>query len=232
LTLSHFNDSQTGNIHNIFKKQSLSRLIKLNISYCDGFDDATLTGIFTNCPQLQFLVCRGHELSDVGFQHIGTCRNLQHLDIACYSSLTDKSMSYVGAGCPNLKYLDIGCCSPFTNKSIEYICTGCQKLKYLDIQQCPEMTDDVLENIFRSKNLEVLSLMWNMDMLGINFHMIPSHLVCLTELRVQGCYSIDEKCLDKLQEEMPHLKIMRSPTDNEEPDVNLGDATFLISQLL
>jgi hypothetical protein len=210
----------------------LSRLIILNIYYCDGFDDEALTGILTNCPQLQFLICRRNELSDIGFQHVGTCRNLQHLDIAFSSSLTDKSMDYVGAGCPNLKYLDIGNSSGFTNKSIEYVCTGCQKLKYLNIQHCPEMTDDVLENIFRSKNLEVLSLMWNTNILGINFHMIPSHLVCLTELRVQGCYSIDEKCLDRLQEEMPHLKIMRSHTDNEEPDVNLGDATFFISQLL
>lgn len=231
LTLSYFKERQTENIHNIFKKQSLSRLIKLNICYCDGFDATALTEILTNCPQLQFLIFRGYELSDAGFQHIGTCKNLEHLDIASCYSLTDKSMEYVGAGCPNLKYLDIGSCSGFTNKSIEYVCIGCQKLKYLDIQQCPEMTDKVLENIFRSKKLEVLNVKWNLNLLGINFHMIPSHLVCLTELHVEGCFSIDEKCLDKLQEEMPHLTIIRSNTD-EEPDVDLGDATFFISQLL
>ncbi|KDR19903.1 F-box/LRR-repeat protein 2-like [Zootermopsis nevadensis] len=231
LTISYFKQGQT-NIQNIFKKQSLSRLIKLNICFCDGFDDAALTGILTNCPQLQFLIFRGNDLSDAGFKHIGTCNNLEHLDIASCASLTDKSMEYVGAGCPNLKHLDIGNCSGFTNKSIEYVCTGCQKLKYLDIQQCPEMTDEVLENIFRSKELQVLNLMWNLNLLGINFHMIPSHLVCLTELHVEGCFSIDDKCLDKLQEEMPHLKIIGSHADNEEPDVDLADATFFISQLL
>jgi hypothetical protein len=232
LSLSYFKEGQTRNISHIFKKQSLSKLIELDICYCDGFDATALTGILTNCHELKSLVFRGHDISDDGFQHIGTCKSLEHLDISFNSSLTDKSMEYVGAGCPNLKHLNIGSCSGLTNKSTEYVCTGCQKLKYLDIQQSPKMTDDVLENIFRSKELEVLNVMWNLHLLGINFHMIPTHLVHLTELNVEGCPSIDEKCLDKLQEEMPHLKIIRSHMDNEEPDVDIGEATFFISQLL
>jgi hypothetical protein len=230
LTLSYFKEGHTGNIPNMFKKQSFSKLIKLNITYCDGFDATTLTAVLTNCPQLQFLIFHGY-LSDDGFQHIGTCRNLELLDIASCSSLTDKSMEYVGAGCPKLRHLDIGNCSGLTNKSIEYVCNGCQKLKYLDIQHCPEMTDAVMENIFRSKELQVLNLMWNLNLSGIHFHMIPSHLVHLAELHVQGCNSIDQKYLDKLHEEMPYLKIIGN-MDNENSDIDLGDATFFISQLM
>jgi F-box/leucine-rich repeat protein 2/20 len=141
-------------------------------------------------------------------------------------------MHYVGAGCPNLNHLNIELCTQLTNKSTEYVCTGCQKLKYLDIQRCPEMTDDVLENIFKSKELEVLKLSWNPHILGIHFLLIPTNLVHLTELHVHGCHSLDEKRMDKLKEEMPHLKIIGNYTNNEETDIDLVDATFFISQLM
>jgi F-box/leucine-rich repeat protein 2/20 len=141
-------------------------------------------------------------------------------------------MEYVGAGCPNLKHINIGYSFHLTNKSIEHVCTGCQKLKYLDIQQCPEMTDDVLQNIFKSKELEVLELSWNPHILGIHFLLIPSNLIHLTELHVHGCHSLDEKRMDKLKEEMPHLNIVGYYTNNEETDVDLGDATFFISHLM
>jgi hypothetical protein len=210
----------------------LSKLITLNIRYCDDFDDASLTVILTNCPQLQSLTLRGYELTDYGFQYIGTCKNLQFLDIVGSSLIIDKSMDYVGTGCPNLNCLNIGYCSELTNKSTEYVCSGCQKLKYLDIRNCPKMTDDVLENIFKSKQLEVLELSCNSYLLGIHFLLIPSNLVHLTELHVHDCFSLDAKCMDKLEEEMPHLLIVGIYTNNEETDVDLADATFFISQLL
>jgi F-box/leucine-rich repeat protein 2/20 len=140
-------------------------------------------------------------------------------------------MEYVGAGCPNLNHLDIAECYQLTNKGVEYVCSGCEKLKYLGIQKCPEMTDDVMENIFKSKKLEVLVLSCNSQLSGIHFLLIPSNLVHLTKLHIHDCFSLDEKCIGKLREEMPHLLIL-DHTNNEETDVNLGDATFFISQLL
>jgi len=100
-------------------------------------------------------------------------------------------MEYIGAGCPRLKHLDIGSCTGLTNKSIEYVCKGCQKLKYLDMQYCPQMTDDVLENILKCRELEVLILSWNFQFSGTNFLLIPSKLIHLTELHVDGCSGDD-----------------------------------------
>jgi hypothetical protein len=224
LTLKYFD------VPNIFKNQALSQLIKLSIYECSVLDDTAVTGIFRNCPQLKFLSFQGQGISDDGFQYIGNCKNLEHLKICWCTSLTDKSMEYVGARCPNLKHLDIGNCTGLTNKSTEYVCKGCQNLKYLDIQSCPEMTDAVLENIFRSRELEVLILSWNSQLLGTNFPLIPSNLIHLTELDVEGCVSVDEKCLHELQVVMPNLKITGNYTVSEEPEVNLGDAAFFISQ--
>jgi Leucine-rich repeat (LRR) protein len=210
----------------------MSKLITLSLYHTYDFDNTSLIVILTNCPQLQSLTLHGYELRDYGFQYIGTCKNLQFLDIAGCSLLTDKSMEYVGAGCPNLNNLYIGHCSQLTNKATEHVCSGCQKLKYLSIQNCPEMTDDVMESILKSKKLEVLDLSCNSHLLGIHFLLIPSNLVYLTELHVHGCLSLDEKCMDKLQEKMPHLNIIGNYSNDEETDVNLGDATFFISQLL
>jgi hypothetical protein len=138
-------------------------------------------------------------------------------------------MEYVGAGRPSLKHHHTENCTRLTNKSIEYVCTGCQKLKYLDIHHSPLMTDNVLEYIFRSKLLEVLNVLRILNLLGINFHMIATYLVHMSELNVTGCLSVDKKCLDKLQEEMPHLKILQGHIDTKEPGVDLGDATYFIS---
>jgi hypothetical protein len=229
LTLISFREGQTRNVSTIFKNQSMSKLITLNIHYCDDFDDTSLTAILANCPQLKSLTVEDCELTDYGFQYIGTCKNLQFLDIGACSLITDKSMEYIGAGCPNLSYLNIGHCSQLTNKGVEYICSGCQKLKYLNIQNCPEMTDDVMKNIFKSKKLEVLKLSFNSHLLGIHFLLIPSNLVHLTELHVPGCFSLDEKHMNKLKEEMPHLLIVGKYTNDDETDVNLGDAAFFIS---
>jgi hypothetical protein len=217
----------------------MSRLITLSIFYCDDFDDTSLTVILTNCPQLQSLTLQRCNLTDYGFQYIGTCKNLQYLDIENSPLITDKSMEYVGAGCPNLNHLNIGQCYQLTNKSTEYVCTGCQELRYLCIEECPKMTDDVLENIFKSKKLEVLILSRNYHLSGIHFLLIPSNLIHLTELDVQSCLSLDKKYMDKLQEKMPHLSITGIVTNSEETAVyveeasfNLGEATFFISQLL
>jgi hypothetical protein len=79
LTLSRFEEGSARNISNIFKKQSLSRLIKLSIYFCD-LDAMALSEVLTNCPQLQFLLLRVDYLSDDGFQHIHVCKNLEHLD--------------------------------------------------------------------------------------------------------------------------------------------------------
>lgn len=215
-------------IPNIFKNQALSKLIKLDIFPCT-VDNMTVTGILMNCPHLRSLSLGGEGISDDGFQHIGNCKNLEHLTVPC-SSITDKSMEYVGAGCPRLKHLDIGNCTGLTNKSTEYVCKGCQKLKYLDIQSCPEMTDAVLDNILRCRELEVLILSWNFQLLGTSLLLIPSNLINLTDLDVQGCVALDENCMQELQVMMPNLKITRSYTVNEEPDVNLGDAAFFISE--
>jgi hypothetical protein len=231
LTLIVFTEGQTQDVSTIFKNQSMSKLITLNISVCYDFDGASLPVILKNCPQLQSLTVQACELRDYGFQHIGTCKNLQFLDIAWSFFITDKSMEYVGAGFPNLNHLNIENCCKLTNKGVEYICSGCQKLKYLDIGQCPDMTDDVLKNIFKIKKLEVLKLS-NSELLGIHFLEIPSNLLHLTELHIDGCFSLDEKHVDKLKEEMPHLLIAGLYTKNEETDVNLADATFFISQLL
>ena len=217
-------------IPNIFKNRALSKLIKLDICECSGLDDTAVTGILMNCPQLKSLSFGGQDISDDGFQHIGNCKNLEHLTVSYCSSLTDKSMEYVGAGCPRLKHLDIGNCAGLTNKSTEYVCKGCQKLKYLDIQSCPEMTDAVLDNILRSRELEILILSWNSQLVGTNFLLIPSNLIHLTELDVVGCVSLDENCVHKLQVMMPNLKITGSYTVSEEPDVELADAAFFISE--
>ncbi|PNF39161.1 hypothetical protein B7P43_G01357 [Cryptotermes secundus] len=214
LTLIAIKEDQTRNVSTIFKNESMSKLITLDLYLCDDFDGSSLAVILTNCPQLQRLTVRDCALTDYGFQYIGNCKNLQLLDTAGCSLITDKSMEYVGAGCPNLNHLYVAQCYQLTNKGIEYVCSGCQKLKYLSIQGCPETTDDVMEHIFKCKQLEVLELSCNSHLSGIHFPLIPSNLVHLNELRVHDCFSLDEKCMSKLKEEMPHLLIVGNYTKN------------------
>jgi hypothetical protein len=208
LTLTHFVEGHTRNVSTIFKNQSLSKLTTLETYHCDDLDGTSFAVIVTNCPKLQSLMLPDCEITDCGFQYIGICKNLQFLDIPGCALITDKSMEYIGAGCPTLSHLNVAQCRQLTDKSIEYVCIGCQKLKYLNIQECPEMTDDVLKHICRSKKLNVLRLSGNSHFLGTHFSLIPSNLLNLTELHVHDCFSLDEKLMDKLKEELPHLKIL------------------------
>jgi hypothetical protein len=227
LTLTHFTEGKTPNVSSIFKNQSLSKLITLDIYYCDDLDGTSLGVILTNCPLLQSLTLQDCQLTDCGFQYIGICKNLQFLDIVGSTLITDKSMEYVGAGCPNLSHLNLAHCYQLTNKSVEYVCTGCPKLKYLDIQKCPEMTDDVMKHICKSNKLNVLKLSDNYLLSGTHFSLIASNLVHLTELHVHDCFSLDEKRMDKLKEEMPHLNIIGNYTNNRETS-NLHHSSYLV----
>ncbi|PNF40428.1 hypothetical protein B7P43_G18203 [Cryptotermes secundus] len=121
----------------------------------------------------------------------------------------------------------------FDGSSLAVILTNCPQLQRLAVHECGLTDDDdVMEHIFKCKQLEVLELSHTSHLLGINFHLIPSTLVHLTELHVHDCSSLDKKCMDKLKDEMPHLLIAGIYTRNEETDVNLADANFFISQLL
>ncbi|XP_069675549.1 F-box/LRR-repeat protein fbxl-1-like isoform X9 [Periplaneta americana] len=234
LKLCYFKTNQTKNIPNIFYKQSLSKLVKLSIFYCDDFDAAELTGIFRQCVELKFFYIRGYSDSGDGFKYVSNLKHLEHLDIACCDSLSDKSLEYIGAGCKNLKYLDICCCSLLTNKSVEFVCAGCPKLEFLSISECPLMTDAVIESVIKCKELTVLDLKWNVGISGSHFYMIPSNLTHLKELDICGCGNVDSKSVTKLQEEMPSLKIIEETKrqDEEGIDIDLEDSTFFTSHFV
>ncbi|XP_069675545.1 F-box/LRR-repeat protein fbxl-1-like isoform X5 [Periplaneta americana] len=234
LKLCEFKENQTKNIPNIFYKQSLSKLVNLSIYFCDGFGTAELTGIFTNCLQIQFLLIRGCIDSGDGFKYIGNLKQLEHLDIACSDCLSDKGVEYIGVGCKNLKHLDMGYCLLLTTMSVEYVCAGCPKLKYLSICECPLMTDAVIESVIKCKELTFLDMKWNDEISGSHFHMIPSNLTHLKELDIYGCENVDPKCVAELQEEMPRLKIVEviKETENEGLEIDLEDSRFFTSHFV
>ncbi|XP_069675553.1 F-box/LRR-repeat protein 14-like isoform X13 [Periplaneta americana] len=207
LTLSSFREKQSKNIPNIFRNQSLSNLVKLSILYCDGFGAAELTGIFTNCLQIQFFHIRGYCDSDDGFMYIGNLKQLELLDIAFSESLSDKSVEYICSGCESLKHLNISFCSGLTDKSVAYISVGCPRLKYLAISHCLVMTDAMIQSVVECKELTVLDMKWNYNILGSYFHLISSNLINLKELHLHGCEKLNPKNVSKLQEEMRELKI-------------------------
>ncbi|XP_069675551.1 F-box/LRR-repeat protein fbxl-1-like isoform X11 [Periplaneta americana] len=234
LKLSYFVGSQGRRIPNIFYNHSLSELVKLSIFNCSGIDASSLNEILINCPQIKLLCFRGYRDSDDGFRYVENLKHLEHFDIAGCCSVTDRTVEYIGAGCKNLKYLDVACCSKLTDKSIEYICVGCPKLRYLNIGRCRLMTDAVFQSIIKFKDLAVLNLMLNNNIFGTLFHMIPSNLSNLIEIYIEGC-SLDQDYVEKLQDDMPKLKITGkslSYKPREEPDIDLEDSTFFINLFL
>ncbi|XP_069675546.1 F-box/LRR-repeat protein 2-like isoform X6 [Periplaneta americana] len=235
LTLSSFREDQTRGIPSIFQKHSLPNLVALRIEYCDGLEPAALTNVLLNCSQIKSLRVNGFELNDDCFQHIGKCVNLEYLDISVCESITDKALEYIGAGCSRLQHLDVGNCYGLTDKGIEYICNGCQRLRYLNIQSCNNITDAVFEHIIKFKELNILKIMWIHDLKGTNFNLLPSHLCCLKEFYVEGCYALEEDFLDKLQAEMPLLKVIGrycGDEHGEEFDIDLEEVSFVMNNFL
>jgi len=87
------------------------------------------------------------------------------------------------------------------------VCTGCHKLKHHDLLYCYEISDTGIKHTTECWCLKILKLT-SVHFKGMYYHLISSHLVHLIRLSVVHYKKLSEGVIDKLQEELPHFRIM------------------------
>ncbi|PNF22371.1 hypothetical protein B7P43_G17486 [Cryptotermes secundus] len=228
-----FSKSQTKDIEYFLEKRG-QQLSSFSVR---SYISTVAHRLLTECANLESLTYHNlnADLPDTYIQSLSKMSEMRELVLRYFREGQTRNVSSIfkNQSMSKLITLYLYDSDDFDGSSLAVILTNCPQLQRLTVHECGLTDDDdVMEHIFKCKQLEVLELSHTSHLLGINFHLIPSTLVHLTELHVHGCSSLDKKCMDKLKEEMPHLLIAGIYTRNEETDVNLGDAKFFISQFL
>ena len=92
----------------LLRVPKLTRLIKLNLSYCTDFTDEGLLSFLPHAgPSLIELNLTGcMQLTPTGLLAISSCRNLEVLYLTAILSIDDEVLSRIARACQNLKYAE------------------------------------------------------------------------------------------------------------------------------
>ena len=146
----------------------------LGFSYCKNLTDQSmmyLSALKTSLKSLNLQRCSG--ITDQGFVRsmgIFEWRNLEILNLADCSFLTDEAIKSVCTACPVLKNLNLSFCCALSEEAITVISKNAFRLQKLDLSYCG--------NAVSEKSLRQLC-----------------SLPRLTDLSLRGCVRVNEECL-------------------------------------
>lgn len=99
---------------------NLSRLISLDVSFCDKVNDQALSYIAQGLRELQALSLNSCSITDDGLVKIGqNLVKLSTLNVGQCNQITDKSLAVVIENCVNLQSIDLYGCKMITTVSVE-----------------------------------------------------------------------------------------------------------------
>ncbi|KAK7096258.1 hypothetical protein V1264_005574 [Littorina saxatilis] len=114
---------------------SCPHLETLAISLNRAIDDQCLKHIVQHCPRLKCLSCVACSLSDAGLHHIARhAANLERLDVAWCSDITDHGIVEISAACPRLRYLGIMRCGLITMATVEELLLQYPHIQYSNFE--------------------------------------------------------------------------------------------------
>ena len=99
---------------------NLSRLVSLDVSFCDKVNDQALCYIAQGLKELQALSLNSCSITDNGLVKIGqNLVKLSTLNVGQCNQITDKSLAVVIENCVNLQAIDLYGCKMITTASVE-----------------------------------------------------------------------------------------------------------------
>ena len=161
--------------------------------------------------------------------------NLQSLNLAWCSNITDASLSEVARGCSTLHTLDLTDCSNITDASISEVARRCSNLQSLNLTQCENITDTSVIEVARQcsnlhtlnlscygsnitdaslsevarrcSNLQSLNLEYCSNITDASISEVARRCSNLHTLDLWGCNDITSTCKDALQQAHPQLQL-------------------------
>jgi F-box/leucine-rich repeat protein 2/20 len=101
--------------------------------------------------ELQILEVAGCSfMSDYGFREIAKhCRQLRKLDLEECVQVTDISLQCFGDFLPQLGVIILSCCDKITDQGFMALSMGCPLLSHIEVDGCSQLTDETIEHFKR-----------------------------------------------------------------------------------
>jgi len=191
----------------------MPNLESLNLSGCYNLTDVSLEGVFVrdlpNLKELNLSLCK--DISDYSMQRIATsCKNLEVLDLAGCSKLTNASLMSIS----HLKYLrklNLRSCRQISDRGIEHLCClYCQQrevvIEELCLQDCQKLTDESLRHVSVGlPNLKKINLSFCISVTDTGMKSL-ARLPALANLNVRSCDNVSDIGIGYLAESSHKLK--------------------------
>lgn len=130
---------------------NLSKLINLDVSFCDKVNDQALSYIAQGLKELRVLSLNSCSITDNGLIKIGQNLNkLSTLNVGQCTKITDKSLSVVIENCVNLQTIDLYGCTRITTVSLEKL-SRLPKLNKLNLDLKSQEEEEDEKNQFNEQ---------------------------------------------------------------------------------
>ena len=129
------------------------------IDLSDGFQftDTAICRLILNCNDLKSIkirFCAGIGLR--GFLAISTAQQkFMKLDLSYCREVSDEIILNFKHNILKLEYLSLQQCPCITAVALSHIATYCPRLKYLNIRGCCNLTRNLVESLFRNRNVRI-----------------------------------------------------------------------------
>jgi len=120
----------------------------LNLSGCDGLQDAHIAHIGAALPQLQKLSLNGcRDVSNAGLAALLThCRTLHSLELG-WCNISDTGLVSLAAISSSLTSLDLSGCAMLTDRGVAALMRRCPRLASLQLEGCREVSGWALATV-------------------------------------------------------------------------------------
>ncbi|KAI9259289.1 hypothetical protein BY458DRAFT_440526, partial [Sporodiniella umbellata] len=181
----------------------LSKLEKLNLSWCRNISGQGLIPLISSCVHLRYLKLNGcPQLDDTTMETLGHhLPSLAYLSLSACASLTDTAMlSFLSASkTQSLCHLNLSSCARLTDTTLRYLAQYAPHLTHLELAGCVPMTDQGFCYFSsRIKTLQLLDLEDLQQITGITVRSIANHQTRLERLCLSNCTQVADDAIRHL----------------------------------
>ncbi|CAH1777093.1 unnamed protein product [Owenia fusiformis] len=211
LNLSHCVKLTEDDIVTLVHAAEPNQFVEFNIDGISCITDSVLEQlVLHHQSSLTSLTIDGAEISDESMAHISNCENMRKFSISFAELLTDKSLIYLKR-LQSLTELRLKKGIGFSTEVLQDFFESHQlNLEYLDLTECTFLQDSAVFQITKQcgKTLRSLALCWCWDLTDDSLISIVDNCPNIRHLDLTGLDKITGSCLDRIPEEMPHLKFL------------------------
>lgn len=177
-------------------------LISLDLSFCEGIDDAALRQLPVGFPLLRSLFLEEiPNLSATALAALGGCHKLEELKLAYCAGTDDSVLAQLGQGCPMLRSVDLSNCPKITMPAVSDAVLRWPHLHTLALKGMATLTTQS----FAHPELRRLVLSWSKNLEDPAINGIAQGCPRLEDIDLAWCSKLTGNAVHKLVKNCPQI---------------------------